>query len=263
MALSHQVKIRLLVVLAVICGVAVLLLPPVPQDPSYHDFADQRGLWGIANFGDVMSNLPYILTGILGMLAVYCRRHDPDGFRSSFEKQTLFTAFAGIFLVGLGSGYYHLSPDNGTLFWDRLPMTIGFMAIYAMLIGERVHEKAGRILFPVLLVLGAAAALYWHVSEQAGRGDLRFYAIVQFFPLVTAPFILLFFKPQYSGTKYLWWLMLFYAVAKFAEHFDQAIFEALGHVISGHTLKHLSAAFGTYFLVLYARHRQYLEKYLL
>jgi hypothetical protein len=258
MKLSHHVKTRLLIVLAVLCGAAVLMLPPVPQDPAYHDFADKRGLWGIANFGDVLSNLPYFLTGILGMLAVYRRRSDTEGFRSAFEKQAMFTAFAGIFLVGLGSGYYHLVPDNGTLFWDRLPMTIGFMAIYAMLIGERVHEKAGKILFPLLLVLGAAAALYWHITEQAGRGDLRFYAVVQFFPLITAPLILLLFPPKYSGTKYLWWLMLFYALAKFFEHFDQAIFTALGHAVSGHTLKHLSSAFGTYYLVLYAQRRKYI-----
>lgn len=259
MSLSHSSKIRLLVVLAVLCCGGVLLLPPIPQDPSYHDFIDKRSLWGIANFGDTMSNLPYFLVGILGMLAVYRRRNDPACFRNAFEKQTLFTAFAGIFLVGLGSGYYHLSPDNGTLFWDRLPMTIGFMAIYAMLIGERVHGQAGKILFPVLLVLGAGSALYWHMSEQAGRGDLRFYAVVQFFPLITAPLILLLFKPKYSGTQYLWWLMLWYAVAKFAEHFDAEIFAMLGGAASGHTLKHLSSAFGTYYLVLYARRRRYLN----
>src|SRR4029077_315822 len=31
------------------------LLPPIPQDPSYHQFADQRTLLGIPNFWNVIS----------------------------------------------------------------------------------------------------------------------------------------------------------------------------------------------------------------
>jgi hypothetical protein len=35
---------------------------------------------------------------------------------------TLF--FAGVTAVGVGSTYYHLNPDNATLVWDRLPVSL-------------------------------------------------------------------------------------------------------------------------------------------
>lgn len=258
--MKNKVKIGVLIAIALICGGVMFSLDPIPQDLDYHDFIDKRGWMGIPNFGDTMSNLPYFFVGLMGIWAVQKRKHDTTCFDSCFERHTLLTAFVGIFLVCFGSGYYHLEPSNETLFWDRLPMTIGFMGLYAMLIGERVNERAGRILFPILLILGVASAVYWHISEQNGQGDLRPYALVQFFPLLTAPLILLMFKPKYSGTKYLWFVMLWYAVAKVTEHFDETIFDLLAGAISGHTLKHLSSALGTYYLVLYVQNRRLMPK---
>jgi len=43
------------------------LLPPIAQDPSYHQFADQRTLLGIPNFWNVVSNLPFVLVGTMGL----------------------------------------------------------------------------------------------------------------------------------------------------------------------------------------------------
>ena len=52
-----------------VASLAILpLLPPVPQDPSYHQFADQRTLLlGIPNFWNVISNLPFVLVGAMGL----------------------------------------------------------------------------------------------------------------------------------------------------------------------------------------------------
>ena len=44
--------------------------------------------------------------------------------------------FLGIALTGFGSSYYHWDPNDRTLFWDRLPMALSFMAILAIVIGE-------------------------------------------------------------------------------------------------------------------------------
>ena len=52
--------------------------------------------------------------------------------------------FSGIFLTGFGSSYYHLNPNDNTLFWDRLPMTFCFAAILAAVVEERVEFKGGR-----------------------------------------------------------------------------------------------------------------------
>jgi hypothetical protein len=46
---------------------ALLLVPPIPQDQSYHQFADQRALLGMPNFWNVVSNLPFIVIGAIGL----------------------------------------------------------------------------------------------------------------------------------------------------------------------------------------------------
>jgi hypothetical protein len=73
---------------------ALLLLPPTPQDQSYHRFADGRTLLGIPNFWNVVSNLPFIAVGAVGLRQFY--RH----------PETLML-FLGVFLTGFGSSYYH------------------------------------------------------------------------------------------------------------------------------------------------------------
>src|SRR5262245_32656645 len=118
------------VTIASLC--ALLLLPPIPQDQSYHQFADQRTVLGIPNFWNVVSNLPMIAVGAVGL-----RRFHRDPAR--------FTLFFGIFATGFGSFYYHWNPTDTSRFWDRLPMTLAFSAILAMAVEERVGVTAGRI----------------------------------------------------------------------------------------------------------------------
>ena len=48
--------------------VALLPLPPLLQDQAYHQFADQRELFGIPNFWNVVSNLPFVAVGAVGLL---------------------------------------------------------------------------------------------------------------------------------------------------------------------------------------------------
>ena len=111
----------------------LLLLPPIPQDQSYHHFADQRTLLGVPNFWNVISNLPFIAVGAAGL-----RRFHRD--------PATFVIFLGIFLTGFGSSYYHWNPSDSTLFWDRLPMTLCFMAILAVVVEERISARLGATL---------------------------------------------------------------------------------------------------------------------
>jgi len=110
----------------VLCGLMaaslaglLLLLPAIPQDQSYHLFADCRAVAGIPNFWNVVSNIPFIAIGAAGLWRF---RDDP----------TTIVLFLGFFLTGIGSSYYHWDPNDGTLFWDRLPMTLSFAAILAL-----------------------------------------------------------------------------------------------------------------------------------
>ncbi len=205
----------------------LLLLPPVPQDQSYHQFADQRALSVIPNFWNVVSNLPFIAIGAIGLARF---RDDP----------ATIVIFLGIFLTGFGSAYYHWSTSDGALFWDRLPMTLAFMAILSAAVEERVDARLGVMLLWPLLALGVFSLLLWRWT-----GDLRLYGWVQFFPCLALPLMFWLLPPKYTGTSYWIAAAALYVLAKILEFQDRAIFSA-GHILSGHTLKHLAAAAACY-----------------
>ena len=220
---------------------AMFLWPPIPQAPDYHVMADQRTCLGMANCLNVLSNLPFAIVGILGLIATFARRrsHEPALERS--ERLPYATLFARVIATAVGSSYYHLAPDNARLVWDRLPMTLGFMGLLTAVIAERVDPQAGRRLFWPLIALGAASVLYWYWSELRGSGDLRLYVIVQFGSLIVVTLILATFESRYTDNPYLIAGLVAYGAAKLFELADRPIF-ALGGIVSGHTLKHLAAA---------------------
>jgi hypothetical protein len=158
--------------------------------------------------------------------------------------------FVGVALISLGSAYYHAAPDNARLLWDRLPITIAFMGLFAAFIADRIDQRVGvQWLLPILVGCGIASALFWYWGETQGRGDLRFYGLVQFFPFLAMPVMCwLFPKARYTSGRHLAWLIGWYAVAKIFETFDAQMYALLGGAISGHSLKHLMAA-GTVFAV--------------
>ncbi|MHC4943728.1 MAG: ceramidase domain-containing protein [Planctomycetota bacterium] len=248
----------LAVVLPGIAGLVVLLfLERIPQDPAYHDFADKRTLLGVPHAMDVLSNLAFVLAGFHGLWVL---RKKTDGqsagaFLDPKEHDAYFYFFLGVALTGLGSGWYHLNPSTDSLFWDRLPMTIAFMSLFAAMIQERMSLRAGKFLLKPLILVGAATIIYWRVTENAGNGDLRFYGLVQFYPMVAIPLMLLLFPPRYTHGHYFWWLFIAYGLAKIVEHFDQAVFSLTGF-LSGHSLKHLLAALGTWGLVWMLKRRK-------
>jgi hypothetical protein len=237
----------------------VFCLPPIPQDPNYHAFADGRKILGIPNFLNVVSNVPFLLVGTLGLWLVL--RHDavgPDGpLLERAERWPLVVLFAGVLLTAFGSAYYHLAPDNDRLVWDRLPMTVAFMGFFASMIGERIDVRAGTWLLWPLVSLGCASVINWHLTEQRGAGDLRLYGFVVFYPLVMIPLLLSLFPARYTRSGDVIVALGWYLLAKLMELgiMDHAMFN-MGQVVSGHTLKHLSAALGAYWLLRWVRCRR-------
>lgn len=215
---------KLVFVTPLVAGVvAYLLLPPIRQSESYHRFADGRTFLGLPNCLNVLSNVPFAVIGVAGLLA----------FRDVVSR----VLFSGITLVAIGSGYYHLHPDTARLVWDRAPMTIAFMAILVLLVQEFWSERVGRAaLFPSLC-LGLFSVWWWQVS-----GDLRLYGIVQFGPMLAIAAALVVFRARQD--KILWLVLGLYAAAKIAENFDEQILRILA--VSGHSMKHLLAGFATY-----------------
>ena len=212
------------------------MLPKIPQDPAYHHFADIRTVFSIPNFWNVLSNLPFVFVGLAGLVLI--TKSSLAIVRELKPAYILF--FIGITAVALGSGYYHLWPSNQTLVWDRLPMTIGFMSIFSIVAAEFISVKAGRILFIPLVVIGIASVFYWDYTESMNAGDLRFYGLVQFLPMLLLPLILLMYKPRFTHVGLYWAVLIAYGLAKLAEMGDQGIYDLFG--FSGHSIKHLLAA---------------------
>jgi hypothetical protein len=254
--ISRRLGLRILLVVTIAILVVDLLLPRIPQPQSYHAFADQRSFFGVPHFNDVVSNVPFAIFGLWGL--IFLLRYSPDELREHFldrrERWFYVIISIGMLLTAFGSGYYHLDPGNDRLVWDRIPMTIVFMSLIAALIAERINLRAGLWLLPVLLLIGVASVLQWHLSELRGAGDLRFYGTVQAYAVIFVLLAVLFPSPYTHG----WDLLLvagFYILAKLLEILDKPIF-SLGQIVSGHTLKHLAAAMAGYWILRMVKRRR-------
>jgi hypothetical protein len=223
---NHPARRHLLFLLPPVgCVIALGFARSIAQPENYHAFADNRMLIGIPNFWNVTSNLPFAVVGILG-------------FRAFHDLATRFL-FLGILLTTFGSAYYHLAPDTHRLLWDRLPMTIAFMSLLALVVWDCLSPRSGNwLLFP-LIAIGLLSVLWWRAT-----GDLRPYILVQFVPILMILVALLVY--EVPGKRELWIALLLYALAKVAEFLDAQIYSVF--LLSGHTAKHLLAGFSTYWI---------------
>ena len=172
---NSRLRIAVLVGMFVAAVAGLSLADAIPQNPAYHLFADTRAWLGIPNFADVVSNLGFAVVVGLGLWVVFgpARR---EIFAQSSDAWPYVIFFIGVALVSAGSAYYHAQPNNERLVWDRLPMTVAFMAFFAAFLADRIHRRIGVYwLLPILLGAGFLSVVYWDWTESLGRGDLRFY----------------------------------------------------------------------------------------
>jgi hypothetical protein len=211
------------------------MMNPIRQDQDYHRFADARTLLGVENGADVLSNLPLVVVGAMG-LGVLWRNHE------TLRAYWLF--FFAAASAGIGSAYYHLSPDDGRMVWDRLPIAIAFMALLSAAISDRLDAKAGNAILIPLTVLGAVSVLWW-----AKVDDLTPYLLVQYGALAAIVALCARGPLRYSTTAATLLAAIIYGTAKICELNDRLIFVVTGGWVSGHTLKHLLAALALYCIV--------------
>ena len=238
----------LMIAITVVAVIAAMMVAPIAQDPDYHSFADARTIFGIASCYNVISNVLFIAAGLFGLITA-ARVH------SSVDHGHYFVFCIGGIAIGLGSAYYHHAPGMWTLVWDRLPMTVAFMGLFSVILSDRISPRTGRIAFLPLLLVGVGSVFYWYYTETQGTGDLRAYGLVQFLPMVLIPVLLLSSRGRGVRTRYLWWTLALYGVAKVAEHFDAALMSMLVG-ISGHSVKHLVSGVAVAFAIV-AMHRQH------
>jgi hypothetical protein len=233
-------RLWLLGIVTAALALAAVLVPAMPQPLSYHVFADCRAFWAIPNFFNVISNLPFLVGGAMGLALIWNGR---GRFIDEREQLPYLVFFVGAFLTCFGSAYYHAAPDNPRLVWDRLPMTLGFAGLVSAAIAERVDLKLGlRSLWPLLLV-GVITVVYWYATERAGRGNIIPYAAYQTWSIAAIVLVIAAFPARrYSHGGLLAWAAVWYGLAKIFETFDLQVYRLLNGVLSGHTIKHVLAA---------------------
>lgn len=235
-------RARAIAAITLLAFAAAFVLPALPQPAGYHDFADHRAFLGVANALDVSSNLAFLLVGLAGL---WIALRPGTVFEHAGERVPYAVFFAGVALTALGSAWYHLAPDNERLFWDRLPMTIAFMALIAAQVGDRIDPRAGRALLVPMLAIGAASVVYWRATERAGAGNVVPYGVLQAYSVAILLLISLWLPSRYTRGGDVFAVFACYVVAKLAELLDAQLY-GLGHAVSGHTLKHLAAAAGAF-----------------
>lgn len=225
---SSKIFILLTAILAIF--LFFMMQSPIAQNLHYHQFVDEKNFWGIKNSLNVLSNIPFLIVGFYGLITLNQLKKLPARLSWKFF-------FIGIILVAPGSAYYHYWPNNSTLVWDRLPMTIGFMGLFSALITTYVNANLEkRILFASILI-GFVSVIYWNLFD-----DLRLYYFVQFMPLAIIPLIIFLYKGNIYPLKHMILALSFYVLAKWVEFRDGEIYHLTGQVFSGHSLKHILAA---------------------
>jgi len=219
-------------------GLAMVLLawlaPPLAQPALYHPFADQRSWLGVPFAMDFLSNLAFVVTGLLGLVRLW---RLPASLPGSAQRPLAAMFFWGLLLTAVGSAWYHWLPDDAGLAVDRIGMALAFAGLLGLAAAGRISGRAGVLLALSLLLLGPLSVWVWAVS-----GNVLPWGVLQFGSMALLLW-LAWLKPLPGGLAVRWGvLIVIYAVAKGLEQADQVVFTLTGQLVSGHSLKHVVAA---------------------
>jgi hypothetical protein len=232
---SRITKAEILLLLACL-GLAVpaLFAPSVAQPSHYHEFADQRALWGLPFAMDVLSNTAFALAGIAGGAALAML---PPRSLSNVQRAMAVLLVTGLVLTAGASSWYHGYPDAAGLAIDRCGMAFAFAGLLGLAAAGRVSERAGATLGLAVLALGPYCA---HVAFA--RGNVLPWALLQFGGMALV-ILLAALRPHHGALDIRWSMVIMaYGVAKLLERNDHAVYQLTGQLVSGHTLKHVVAA---------------------
>ncbi|MEX8192167.1 hypothetical protein [Comamonas guangdongensis] len=214
--------------------VLALVLPAVPQPAHYHAFADQRGWAGWPHAAGVLSNLGFVLAGCMGLVSL---RRVGAARMGGTARAMCMLFFVGLLSSGAGSAVYHWAPQDGSLVWDRLGMSLAFAGLLGLAVQTRLDDASARATAASVLLAAPLGVLIW-----ARTGNVLPWALVQAGGMLLVGG-LAFLAPRRRALPLgLGWVLGLYALAKLLELSDAAVFAATGGLVSGHSLKHVMAA---------------------
>ncbi|XP_010242225.1 PREDICTED: uncharacterized protein LOC104586633 [Nelumbo nucifera] len=218
---------------AFLCWVCLMLTTPkIPHSPKHHVFADMRNFLGVPNTLNVISNFPFLVVGVLGL--VLCLQGSLFAISLRGEVWGWAFFYAGVTAMAFGSAYYHLKPDDDRVLWDRLPMMVAYASLFSSFIIERVGERVGLISLFLLLLMSLASIAY-----ERSFNDLRLCMMFHLIPCIAIPTMTFVFPPKYTHSRYWLWAAGVYLLAKFEGIVDRKIYGSNHYIISGHSLEHL------------------------
>ena len=238
----HRKKLSLeLKLLMAVAALAMLATagPFVSQPSSYHDFADQRVLWQLPFAMDVLSNLAFAAWGAIciGLAWPWPRLGHVAREASSVQGNMALLFAVGLLITTSCSGWYHLHLSDAGLAIDRVGMVFAFAGLLGLAAGGRAGTQAGLWLAACVLLFGPLSVLAWSLT-----GNVTPWLVLQFGGLA----LLVWFAclDTLEGALPIRWslVIMFYAAAKCMELADYNVYEWTGHVLSGHSLKHVVAS---------------------
>jgi len=267
--ISFRNKLYILYFIPIISLIILFyFIPAIPQWQSFYDYADKTSFLGITNFWNVITNLPFLIVGILGISFLYKYHNEKKIKRGKYilksskniqietviEWKIILTFFIIVCLIALASAYYHLNPNNNTLLWGRLPIIAAFMVLTSWVMAERIDVKTGYLLNLPLISFGIFSVVYWYLTEINNMGGLRLYGFAQFFPMFLILIIFLLFNPKYTRTGDYFIALGLYLIAHIFEIFDKIIFNLIS--FGGGAIKHIFSAIAIYWLLRMIQKRQ-------
>ena len=193
----------------------------VPQ--GYHDFVDKRSFLRIPNFLDVISNLAILLP------ALYL-------LQTRKNKSLLSNLLIlHISLLAITSGYYHLNPSDKTVFWDIMSIATGSMIVLLIIMNTTTEYNL------LLYIFAVFSIIYWKYT-----GDLRLYLLIY----IGVPFYIIAKYYKNNNLRVYLFIMIFCNILVWLTEFnDHYIYKITNNLVSGHTLKHIFAGIGIFYVI--------------
>lgn len=231
---------------ALLAALVVLAAAPpffFAQPQAYHDYADIRVIAGVPFFWNVVSNVVMLAVGVAGLVFLRRRRLPPlpGALVDSAEVLPYAAFYVGAVASALGSAYYHARPEDATLLWDRLGMSVAFSSMMVAALVDRGPARLAARLWALTLAIAVGSVLFWGAS-----GDLTPYLAAQVGALAIALAAVVASPGRYTRHRLMYVALALYVVASSAEKLDRPIYEWTGGFISGHTAKHYFAGLAMY-----------------
>jgi 1-acyl-sn-glycerol-3-phosphate acyltransferase len=245
--INLPIREKVLLVFTLLLTAIAAFAAPITELPGYFHFADQREVLGLPRAMDVLSNLPFLVAGLYGLLVLTKTRQS-----AALVKPFAAVFFVGLILTSMGSAYFHLQPiEAGRLAVDRLGMLVAFTGLIGLASALKVSLRAGTALSVFVSIAGAVSIYTGNVS-----GNALPWALVQFGGVGLIIGFASIKTPNHRPNLSLWWIVVVYAAAKAFEIADQPVFDWTQHLVSGHSLKHIVASLAAWPVIAFFKGHQ-------